>query len=76
LEQGLLFPRFTHILGLSASVTSQVAEHMIAIGDGIQPDDFSRFAEDICKAGQPAGVSVWEAYVRKSMFVPYVASQL
>lgn len=76
LEQGLLFPRFTHIYGVSANVAAQVAEHMIAVGDGRLPDDFQQFSAELQKAGRPAGVSVWEAYVRRHMFAPAYPSHL
>lgn len=43
---------------------------MVAVGDGRVPDDFHKFTAELQKVGRPAGVSAWEAYVRRNMFAP------
>jgi hypothetical protein len=76
LDQGLLFPRFSHIYGVSATVTAQVAEHMVAAGEGSEPVDFTNIVKVAQSAGKPAGMSAWELYVRHNMFSPINSSRL
>lgn len=73
LERGLLFPRFSAIQVVSASLTAAVAEQMVKTGEGSLPDDFHGVAS---AAPRPAGTSAWEAYVRAKMFKLPAVSKL
>ena len=55
LRVGLLFPRFSGILGVSASLIARVAEFIVASGLGENPKDFS---------------GDWETYARSKMWSP------
>ena len=68
LEQGLLFPRFRHILDVSATLTAQVAERMCAEGSGTQPPEVARLQDALRQGLQPGGCSAWEMYVRAQMY--------
>ncbi len=67
-EQGLLFPRFRHILDASATLTAQVAERMCVEGSGTEPAAVARLQTALRTSGQPGGLSAWEAYVRTRMY--------
>ena len=73
LQRGLLFPRFSAIQVVSATLTAAVAEQMVKTGEGSLPDDFNAV---VSAAPRPAGTSAWEAYVRAKMFKLPVESKL
>ncbi|EIE27596.1 cytosolic NADP malic enzyme [Coccomyxa subellipsoidea C-169] len=63
LSRGIIFPRFSAIQTVSASLTAAVAEQMVRAGEGKGPP-------------RPAGQSAWEAYVRSKMFKVPLQSKL
>ena len=73
LNRGILFPRFSSIQAVSASLTAAVAEQMVRAGEGTLPDDFHAV---LSGAPQPAGASAWEVYVRSKMFKVQLQSKL
>ena len=72
-ERGLLFPRFSALQAVSATLTAEVAEGMVRAGQGSRPDDFDEAVQGLPRRG---GVSAWEAYVRMKMYKIDLASKL
>lgn len=69
-EQGLLFPRFSAIKGVSAKLMAVVANFMVSTGLGTLPADFD---DVVASAGMAADAPIltrWEAYARRHMFDP------
>ena len=64
-ERGLLFPRFSALQAVSATLAAEVAEGMVRAGQGTRPDDFEAVVSALPRRG---GVSAWEAYVRAKMY--------
>jgi hypothetical protein len=61
---------------VSATVTAQLADHMVASGEGTEPPDFQQVVQSLGPKGLPAGLSKWEAYVRQKMFKPPAQSRM
>ena len=65
LDRGLLFPRFSNIQGVSASLTAEVAEGMVRSGLGTKPEDFDAV---VSKLPQTPQGGTWRGYVLAKMY--------
>jgi hypothetical protein len=72
-DRGLLFPRFSALQAVSATLAAEVAEGMVRAGQGTPPDDFDAAVR---KQPRRGGVSAWEAYVRAKMYKIDLESKL
>ena len=65
LDRGLLFPRFSSIQVVSALLTAELAEGMVASGLGTKPEDFDAFVSRLPQGfeGHP-----WREYVLAKMY--------
>ena len=65
LDRGLLFPRFSNIQAVSASLTAEVAEGMVRSGLGTKPEDFDAVVSRL--PHMPKG-NPWREYVLAKMY--------
>lgn len=73
LDRGLLFPRFSRIQAVSASLTAEVAQGMVRSGLGTQPEDFDAVVSRLPQT--PEG-NLWREYVLAKMYKTPLESKL